>query len=219
MIEETNQESPYKRTCTYRAIEYYYYFPIPNSDVFSFTIGNLAPNTGVTITIKYVVVLMTEEDCTKLRLVFPLTIMTRYPGFYSHRVIDHRGNPIDRKPFNLTIGGSIYFTDGVVSVDSKTHKIKIIPCSYTTQRFEDNGIEELDKDIVLTLERGKQRTSVVTTEMPTNEGSIYKHCTTVNLVPDFSRLKPVDMKNVHYVIVLDSSIYISESARQQFNSS
>lgn len=202
-----------------------YYMERHAGDVFSVAVGNLAPLTGVQICFKFAVELKNEEDYRKVRAAFPLTLMPRYTPSYD-RQTGKRQNPpkVDERPYSLSIGGDIEMGDGIVSIDSKTHKIKLSQMRETIVHFDIEDLEDLDQDIVLTIERKDAKSHAIVQEFKNPlQNPLYRFCTVVNVVPDFSKLPPVDVNNVHYVILLDRSgsmqgkdLEICKTAAQQF---
>jgi hypothetical protein len=186
-----------------------YYMQSESNDAFSVAVGNLPPQCGVQISIKYVVELRNEEDHRKLRINFPTTIMPRYTSTENYSYRSHRAvNPpkVNKKPFNMSIEGDIIASDGIVSLDSKTHRIKLSKMEGTSMHFEIQDLEHLDSDIVLTLERKDSKSHASAQEFKGDlKNDLYRHCTAINIVPDFSRLAPVSVLDVHYAIVLDKS--------------
>jgi hypothetical protein len=219
-----------------------YYAQSESSDVMTMAVGNLAPQSDVQITIKYVVFLDNEEDYKKFRVIFPLTIMPRYSPrpqksnkkYFSQSAL----NPpkITKKPFSMSIEGDIFVTDGLVSLDSKTHKIKISDTKKNGLHFEIQDLDKINRDVVLTLERTCSKSCAVMQEFCLTsqefKSSIdskepldarYKYCTYVNIVPEWDKYPPININAIHYVIVLDrsSSMYgksfdICKKAAQQF---
>lgn len=203
-----------------------YYMERQSGDVFSVAVGNLAPLTGVQICFKFAVELKNEEDCRKLRAVFPLTIMPRYVPTYDDYRYGSNVNPpkVDKKPYCLSISGDLEMGDGIVSVESKTHRIKLSEMRETSVHFEIQDLDDLDKDIIITIERNDAKSHAMVQEFKQPlQDSLYRYCTCINMVPDFSKLAPVDVNNVHYVILLDRSgsmrgqdLEICKTAAQQF---
>lgn len=209
-----------------------YYMERHAGDVFSVAVGNLAPLTGVQICFKFAVELKNEEDCRKIRAVFPLTLMPRYtpsysgPLNYSSSRSGAAQNPpkVDERPYSLSLSGDIEMGDGILSVDSKTHKIKLSQMRETKIHFDIEDLDNLDQDIVLTIERKDAKSHAIVQEFKGPlQNSMYRYCTVVNVVPDFSKLPPVNVNNVHYVILLDRSgsmrgpdLEICKAAAQQF---
>jgi hypothetical protein len=96
-------------------------------------------------------------------------------------------------------------TDGLVDVDFKTH----IPTEKTMCN-EDMYFtivpDELDKDIVITIQRNQPQTSIITSKFETlNEKSEFLYASQVNIVPDFSKVPEITVSDCTYVIVIDSS--------------
>lgn len=188
-----------------------YYMQRDNGDMFTIAVGNLASQSSVKITIKYVVELRNEEDHCKLRLNFPLTVMPRYSSpVDNHSNDNHSNNTVEPKrsrmrPFAFSIHGMIKMHDGIVSIDSKTHRIKLSDMTETSVGFDITDIESLDTDIVVTIERKPSKTHAFLQEYPGTSDPRYRFCTALNIVPDFSRMQPVNVNNVHYVLLLDKS--------------
>ena len=217
-----------------------YYMERQSSDVFSVTVGNLAPESGVKICIKYVVELQDEVDYLKLRVNIPLTIMPRYtPSAASYSnpsyiaatraaMAAQNTEKINGKPYDLSIHGDIHMTDGIKNVDFKTHRAKLSQMQETSIHFDMENLSELNQDIVITIERNDSKSFANTYVLNSESGQeitnpLYKYATIVKFIPDFSKLPPVDLTKVHYVILLDNSgsmsgpnIEICKKAAQQF---
>ena len=218
-----------------------YYMERQSNDVFSVVVGNLAPNSSVKICIKYVVELQDEVDYLKLRIIIPLTIMPRYtPTSVSYSNSSYiaaaraaaaqNTEKISEKPYELSIHGDIHMTDGIKNVDFKTHHAKLSQMRESSVHFDMENLTALDKDIVITIERNDSKSFANTQQLSSNtqqlssvSNSLYKYATLVKFVPEFSKLPPVDITKVHYVILLDNSasmmgsnIEICKKAAQQF---
>jgi von Willebrand factor A domain-containing protein 5 len=182
-----------------------FYMDEQGGDVFRVAIGNLAAGTKVELRIKYVVELKNKLDSRFLKLIFPLTIMPRFSPVDSQV---HRGvNPskISSKPFNMSIGGNIVMSDGILSLNCETHKLKVSNMfGGTSISFDIANLGELLDDIVLVIERNAPKSVAFTQEMPTSDPML-RFCTTLNIVPDFSKLPPVNINDVYYAILLDKS--------------
>ncbi|VBB18956.1 von Willebrand factor A domain-containing protein [Yasminevirus sp. GU-2018] len=188
-----------------------YYMDRSDGNVFSVAIGNLAPLTGVLIKIKLVCELDNEQNVRFLRLNIPLTIADKYTPRYqytSRNYVDSVAHPkkTTEKPYVLNVFGTVRMSNKLVGLDSKTHKVKISKMTETSCQFEMRDIEDLTKDVVVTIERNASSSSAFTQELRTApKNSALKHCTVVNLVPDFSSLPPVNVNDCHYCILLDKS--------------
>jgi hypothetical protein len=217
-----------------------YWMEMNNGDIFSVAVGNLAANSIITICIKYVIELNNEEDCRKLRVNIPLTIMPKYPSGLDpdtwFHTIGSGSNPpkISSRPYHVSITGNVMMMDGIRSLDSKTHTIKISDMNEKSLHFEFVDLEQLNRDIVMTIERLDSQTYAIQECMvPTTTcdpatcdpgtcdpgtcdpgtcdrshgllNSALKYCTALNIVPDFSKLPPPDIKKIHYVLMLDKS--------------
>ena len=176
-------------------------------DVFNCCIGNVPPKTEIKISIKYAVELKTEIDSTRIRVNFPLTIMPRYEG-----TTDNTFNPIKKlinalktndKPYDLSIAGKIIMTDGIISIEAKTSKIKVLPMSKDNCEFKIQDLEKLDEDIILTITRNTPKTMAIT--QAKEDLTQYRYATMVNIVPDFSAVTETEIDEIHYTLILDRS--------------
>ena len=184
-----------------------------NGDVFSVALGNVEPKAKIDIIIKYTVELQIEVDASQLRFNVPLTIMPRYVTNQNvSKNVLLQGklvNPtkVNDKPYDLSIFGSIMMTNEIISVDSKTCKIKFCDMKETSLKFEINNLENLNEDIIVTIKRNIPNSVCLTQRA--NElkltTDIFRHATMVNIVPKFDDVKPVNPAEVHYVILLDKS--------------
>lgn len=184
-----------------------------NGDVFSVSLGNIQPNSEILITIKYVVELRVEIDYTKLRLNIPLTIMPRYNSFsfmsrdamYQSRLV----NPptVAERPYTMSISGSVTMPDGIVSLDSKTSKVKLSNMKENSVSFDITDLQNLNEDIIVTVERNSPKSSCMTQKADgfqlTNE--MYRYATMVNISPSFKEVPEVNPSEVHYTLLIDSS--------------
>jgi hypothetical protein len=189
-----------------------YYSQRESGDVLSFAIGNLAPSEGVEITIKYVTMLDNEEDYKKLRINIPLTIMSRYTPNSTNQTFSYNSSSsvdtpkISSKPFDITVEGDSQVSDEIISLESKTHKIKTSKMNKSSLHFEIRDLEELNKDIVLTLERSNSKCHAFTQEFKGDlKDELYRHCTAVNIVPDFKNLPAIKATDIYYALLLDNS--------------
>jgi hypothetical protein len=205
-----------------------YYMERIDGDIFSIRIGNLYPNTQIKVCICYVTELKNELDHRKVRITIPLTIMPKYksknePLNESINIF----NPLktNDKPFDVAINGSIYMGDGIVSIDSLTHKIKLSEMKNNSINFDIYDLEDIDGDIVLTVERHDSKSHAITQEFTeaSLQHPLYKWCTSVSLVPDFDKYPPLNINDMHYVFLLDKSgsmkgkdIEICKQAGQHF---
>lgn len=191
-----------------------YYADHDDTKAFRVCIGNLGPLSGAQITIKIVCELDNEEDHKKVRLNIPTTLSEKYtPSYmYSSSFNSRTVNPskTEKKPYNMSIIGNIQMGSRLVSVESKTHKIKLSNMEKHSAHFEITDLEELNRDVVLTIERETSATTAFTQDLPsistsTLKNPVLKYCTAVNLVPDFSRLPKVNINDCEYVLCLDVS--------------
>jgi Vault protein inter-alpha-trypsin domain/von Willebrand factor type A domain len=182
-------------------------------DIFSVCLGNVPSKTEVLITIKYVVELKTEIDSTAVRITLPMTIMPRYTPSLAHsnEVISQdslvNSLKVDHRPYTMHIIGSVFMQDGIISLDSKTTKIKIFNMKEKSLHFEMTNLENLDSDIILTVNRNKPTSGMINQKAEnlflTNE--IYRHVTMVNLIPDFSQIPKTNLTEIHYTLIIDRS--------------
>ena len=184
-----------------------------SGEVFTVSLGNVSPKSEIIITIKYIVELRTEIDCTRLRLCLPLTMMPRYTSVYdptpASLLHGNLVNPtkVNEKPYNLSFRGKVTMTDGIVSLDSKTCKVKLSNMKELSLDFEINDVENLNEDIIMTITRNTPKSTCSAQRADdlqlTNE--LYRNVTMVNINPSFKDVAPLDPKDTHYVIVLDNS--------------
>ena len=189
-----------------------FYMDHDDSKHFRICVGNLAPISGVTITIKIVCELDNEEDNSKIRLNIPVTIGNKYtPSYYSssRSYNPSTTNPpkVNNRPYHMNITGDIQMGSRLVSVDSKTHKIKLSNMEKHSAHFEITDLEELNRDVVLTVERESSATTCFTQELPSSalKNPVLKFCTAVNLIPDFSKMPKVNINDCEYILCLDVS--------------
>ena len=185
-----------------------------DGDIFSICIGNFPPKTELTIKIKYIVELKTEIDATQLRIHIPLTIMPKYlmnNNLSEEALLHHKlVNPvkINNKPYNFEISGHIFMNDGINSLNSKNSKIKISNMNENSSLdFEIDDIDNLDEDVILSVNRNKPLSNVLTQKAINLNlnNEIYRYCTMVNIVPDFKNLPNINPSDSHYVLMLDRS--------------
>lgn len=191
-----------------------------NGDIFSICLGNVPPDAVVNIRIRCVVELLTEIDAKNLRLAIPLTIMPKYssgtsiqPGISNTSGISNSIPRVSEKPYEFKLEGKIYMSDGIVSLDSKTHKIKLSNMGSTQINFEINP-ENLDQDIILSITRNKPMSFIISEsalELPSSN-SAYKYASQVNIIPDFTLVPETNIINMSYIIVIDRSGSMSGTA-------
>jgi hypothetical protein len=182
-------------------------------DVFNVCLGNVPPQTEVTITIRYAVELKNEIDCSQVRISIPLTIMPRFTS--KKNPTDERMqhgklvNPtkVNEKPYNMTVTGTITQNSGIVSLDAKTTKMKMSNMQGNKVDFEINDLENLDEDIIITVTRNKPNSVAFTQEATTLPltNNKYKHATMINVIPNFTHLPEVNPADASYAIILDRS--------------
>jgi hypothetical protein len=83
----------------------------------------------------------------------------------------------------------------------------------TSIGFDITDIESLDTDIVMTIERKPSSTHGFLQEFKETTDPRYRFCTALNIVPNFSRMQPVNVNNVHYVLLLDKSGSMGDTYR------
>ncbi len=190
-----------------------------DGDTFSICIGNLEPNSNVKIQIRCCLELSTEIDSTQIRLCIPMTIMPKYTPKTAPSLMSSILNSImrtDSRPYDLTVKGHIYVTDGITSLDSKTHSIKISDMLPNELNFVVTP-DELNTDIVLSIKRNQPKTFILTSKFHVEESegltavtkipenSEFMFASQVNIIPDFSKVPEYDVKSSSYIIILDSS--------------
>lgn len=181
-----------------------------NADVFSICLGNVPPDVIVSVRIRCVVELLTEIDAKNLRLVVPLTIMPKYSSKTDTKTstsgVSNSVPRVSKKPYEFKLEGKIYMSDGIVSIDSKTHKIKLSNMGSTQVNFEIN-LEQLDQDIILSITRNKPTSFIISEsalELPSSNFA-YKYASQVNIIPDFTLVPETNIINMSYIIVIDRS--------------
>jgi hypothetical protein len=206
-----------------------FYMDRDDGTSFRVAIGNLGPLSGVQIKIKIVCELDNEEDSKKIRCNIPTTIGHKYVPYYqssSNSFNQRTTNPqkSKTKPYNMSITGDIHMGSRLVSVEAKTHKIKLSNMERNSAHFEILDLEELDKDVVITIERESSESTAFTQKLTTNlKNPVLRFCTAVNLLPDFSKLPKVNINDCEYVLCLDvsgsmqgESIKVCKQAAQNF---
>jgi len=188
-----------------------YYADRDNGRSFRLLIGNLGPKCGVEITVKLVAELNNEEDYHKIRLAFPTTLGTAYVPEYRYSSGSHVPsvtNPtkVSHKPYNMSLSGKIRMGSKIVSIDSKTHKIKLSDFEEHSTSFEITDLDELNRDVVITIERKSSTTSAFTQELESPlVNPELRFCTAVNLLPDFENMAKVNINACEYILCLDKS--------------
>ena len=211
-----------------------YYMDRDDGHTFSIAVGGLSAKTGVTITIKIACELLNEGDFQKVRLIIPLTIGERYSPRYDtldNALSNVHPSKQEKKPYDMTITGDIYMTGKLVdasyygrsnvdiknregygytltSIDSQTHKIKLSKMTENSAHFEIRDLQELTQDVVLVIERETSETVAYCQTLPETvelKNSNLRHCTSVNIVPDFSKCPQPNMNDAEYVLCLDIS--------------
>ena len=190
-----------------------------DGDVFSVSLGNVQPSAKLEITIRYMVELKTEIDINQLRLIFPLTIMPKHLSLYDRTDESIlQGNLVNpkktsKKPYELSMKGTIQMSDGIIDVISKTCSIFISKKEKTSLNFDINYLKQLDEDIVLTIKRNNPQSNCLT-QKATNlqmTDDIYRYATMINVIPNFEHSPKINPDKVHYVILIDKSSSMSGS--------
>lgn len=184
-----------------------------DSDIFSICVGNIPSKKEVIIQISYIIEIKNEIDCKQLRILIPMTMMPKYlsdQNMTEELILQNKlVNPIKiyDKPYNFEIYGTIFMNDGIIGVDSKTCKIKIMNIKKTSMDFEICNIENLDEDIILTVNRERPQTNALIqkAENLNLNNEIFRYCTMVNIIPDFKNIPDTDISELHYTLILDRS--------------
>ena len=181
-----------------------------DGDTFSVCLGNVPAKAMTQIRIRCVLELQMEIDAKHLRLNVPLTIMPKYTPVtnptYLSTVLDSL-QKVFTKPYDFKLIGQIYMSDGIISLNSKTHNIKISDMQQNQLNFEIYP-ENLDSDIILSVTRKPPTSFIICetiTDLPTEADALYKYASQVNIIPDYSLVKETNIKDLSYVIVLDRS--------------
>lgn len=179
-------------------------------DVFECALGNILPNKQVKIITKFLIELSTEMDSTKLKLIFPLTIMPRYTPIgnmdIDSQMQDSAINPpkVLFKPYEILINGKISMETELVSIETNPNKNRFKSIDKNTMEFTILNLDNLDHDISMLITREKPLTSAICEKMISGN-PIFTHCTAINIVPNFENIKIPNVNDIHYCIVLDSS--------------
>lgn len=177
-----------------------------DGDTFSVCLGNIPPNANVIIKIRCVTELKTEIDATQIRLNLPLTFMPKYKPANDASLLSTVMSSIINvftKPYDYTFVGNITSSTNLISIDSKTHPVKL-------SNMKTNSIDfaitptDLDTDIVLTIKRHTPKTSIIG-ERADNVPDQYKYAYQCNIIPDFSLVQESNVADMAYMIILDSS--------------
>jgi len=177
-----------------------------DGDTFSVCLGNIPANSDVKIKISGCLDLVTEINATKLRLCVPSTIMKKYTSKNNPTFLGSVLDNVDRisnKPYNMKITGSILMSDGLESINSKTHPIQILNMRQNQADFEIVP-EQLDSDIILTITRKTPKTLILSS-CADNVPPEFKYASQVNIIPDFSLVPECSIVDTSYIIILDSS--------------
>lgn len=179
-----------------------------SGDIFHVSLGNMLPGAEIDIVIKYIIEAKTEIDASKLRFNFPLTIMPKYTSKNdTNTTRSTLANPpkVNKRPYKLSLSGTVSLSDGIVNIDSKTHKIKLSNMEKNKLDFEINDIENLDEDVIITVTRNMPKSSCLTQECNGLANPKFKNATMINIVPAFDKINDTTIDDVHYVILLDKS--------------
>ena len=184
-----------------------------NGDVFNVSLGNVNPKSEIQITIDYVVELKTEVDYTTLRLNIPLTIMPRYSRYsfmtQEEQWNDRMINPpkVEERPYTMSISGSMMMPDGIVSIDSKTSKVKLSNMKGTSVDFNIVDLQDLNQDIIVTIERNAPKSCCMTQRAKGLElkDETFRYATMINISPNYKDIPEINPGDVHYVLLLDNS--------------
>lgn len=173
-------------------------------NIFSVCLGNIPKSAKVMISIRAGLELLMEAGSKKMRWNWPTNVMPLYTpeddSSFLGTVMKAVTNT-SKRPYKMTITGSVIMPDGIVSIESKTHGIKFI--GNTLEKFEIVPVN-LNEDIILTIERNAPKTSLIG-QVAENVPAEYKHAYQCNIVPDFSHIKPTNIKDMCYIIILDTS--------------
>jgi len=181
-----------------------------DGDTFSVCLGNVPPQATAQIRIRCVAELQTEIDAKNLRINVPLTIMPKYTPKAEPSVLSNALDSVTKvftKPYDFKLEGQIFMSDGIVSLDSKTHKIKISNMNSNQLNFEINP-ENLNEDIILSIARNEPESFIVcesAMDLPAGSDPMYKYVSQVNIIPDYTVVPETTVKDMTYVIILDRS--------------
>ena len=177
-----------------------------DGNIFTCCIGNVLPKSEITITIKYVIELKTEIDCSNIRINVPMTIMPKYVPHQMKLDSEQIQNAItvSDKPCSINIFGDINISDGIIAIDSKISKINLTKIKEFNIGFEIIDLENINEDIIISIKKNKSKTNAITQEWNTCDANL-KYATMINLRPNFDSVPQIDIKNVHYCLILDRS--------------
>lgn len=184
-----------------------YYMERNEGDIFTCQLGNVPAHTEVKITIKFVTELQTEINFSRVRLDIPVTIMDRYITTKNDIIENINTNKIHEKPYDMTIKGHIFMTNGIININSNMTNMNdmvINKINDNTSDFKIDNIQNLNKMISIIINRNKPishcmiedgQALKLTTQM-------YRYMTVINIISeyDISKIEPK-----HYVLILDKS--------------
>ena len=179
-----------------------YYMDQSDDNIFSVCLGNIATCASVKIKIQCLLQLQTETNGKYLRLNIPLTIMPKYSP--KNNTTSYSKTTVPYKPYNFTIQGHIYMTDGLISVDSKSVAISMANFSHNSVDLTINP-RNLDTDIILTIERQIPASFLITQNMTPITIPLYTYASQVNIIPDYSLIPESNVTEMTYIICLDKS--------------
>jgi Mg-chelatase subunit ChlD len=96
-------------------------------------------------------------------------------------------------------------TDGIVSLNSKTHPMEITKMDNTEATFSIKPLN-LDSSIVLTITRKQPATSVLTAKMTElGENSEYLYASEISIISDFTKVEKTSASSATFIIAVDNS--------------
>lgn len=179
-----------------------YYMEETNGDIFTCMLGNIPAKTNVIIEINYTCELKTESDSKNLRFNLPISMMPRYVPAQTKNFDQITLNPtfsLDR-PYQMSVRGQIYMTDGIESVNSVGYKITQIPKSEQEINFQIDNLET--NDIIIVIRRKYNMTWAISQVGPFEK---YRHVTFLNIYPEFEKISQANINEIHYSLILDCS--------------
>lgn len=148
-------------------------------DIFQTKVGNIPPNTSITVTLTYITPLKQDTESNAVRFTVPTTIAPRY-GDGTHSGASNVS--LHGAGFELNLDAKMH--SQIVSVSSPSHPIAMTLSSATSAQVTlSNMGPELDKDIViLVTAKDIDEPSCVIETHPT----MATKCAMLNLVPRFN---------------------------------
>lgn len=188
-----------------------------DTTLFIMNIGRILPGVDVSATLELAYQLENYEEIGKLRMMIPLTIGNRYaPYQYDntgrswsivHNVAYGHRNRVNHKPYDVEIFGDIRVEGILKSVTSLTHSMKVYDMNSQDgkAKFSFTNIDNLDKDIVVIIERSIPISEAYYSRLPYIAGMDIKYATRANVVIPPNKLPKPNPIESEYVLLIDNS--------------